>query len=127
MEIITQIVWLIILPLPIACITWTVTQEEIFKELKGYCNNSYKSSTSIYKKKFFYLFTCEYCFSHYITLFFLLSTGFKLLINNWVGFIISEFALVWMANMYMSLYAFVRQDIKREKTEIGIMNKMTEQ
>ena len=126
MEIITQLFWLLVLPLPIACITWTVTQEEIFKELRIYCNEGYKNSTSIYKKKFFYLLTCEYCFSHYVTLFFLFLTNFRLLIDNWEGYIIAGFALVWVANIYMSLYAFIRQDIKREKTEIGIMDKLTD-
>jgi hypothetical protein len=39
---------------------------------------------------------------------------------------IAGFALVWIANIYMSLYAFIRQDIKREKTQIGIMDKMSD-
>ena len=126
MDITTQLCWLFIMPLPIACIAWTVTQEEIFKELKMYCVEQSKSSTSIIKKKFFYLMTCEYCFSHYVTLLFLFLTNFKLLLDNWVGYIIAGFALVWIANIYMSLYAFIRQDIKREKTEIGIMDQLTD-
>ena len=126
MDITTQLLWLFILPLPIACIAWTVTQEEIFKELKVYCTECYKSSTSIIKKKFFYLLTCEYCFSHYVTLLFLFLTKFKLLLDDWVGYLIAGFALVWIANIYMSLYAFIKQDIKREKTQIGIMDKMSD-
>ncbi len=126
MDITTQLFWLFILPLPIACVAWTVTQEEIFKELKVYSTECYKNSTSIIKKKFFYLLTCEYCFSHYVTLLFLFLTNFKLLLDNWIGYIISGFALVWIANIYMSLYAFIRQDIKREKTEIGIMDQLTD-
>jgi len=123
MEIYQQLFWLFILPLPIACISWTITQEEVFKELREYSVKKYKTSTSIYKKKFFYLLTCEYCFSHYVTLFFIIVTNFKLLLNNWVGYIIAGFALVWMANIYMSLFAFIRQDIKREKSEIVMMEK----
>ena len=126
MDITTQILWLFILPLPVACIAWTVTQEEIFKELKIYCTEYYKSSISIYKKKFFYLMTCEYCFSHYVTLLFLFLTKFKLLLDNWIGYIIAGFAIVWIANIYMSVFAFLRQDIKREKTEIGLMDKMSD-
>ena len=126
MDVPTQLFWLFTLPLPIACIAWTVTQEEIFKELKVYCTESYKSSTTIIKKKFFYLLTCEYCFSHYVTLLFLFLTKFKLLLDDWVGYLIAGFALVWIANIYMSLYAFIKQDIKREKTQIGIMDKMSD-
>lgn len=31
------------------------------------------------------------------------------------------FALVWIANVYMRIFNFLRQDIKKEKTEIEYM------
>lgn len=112
----TQIVWLFILAIPIACISWTVTHEEVFAEVKNYCNLKYQESQSLLKRKFFYLFTCEYCFSHYVTIAFLFITHYKLLlINNWKGYIIAGFALVWIANLYMSIYAFIKVDIKKER------------
>jgi hypothetical protein len=40
------------------------------------------------------------------------------LLNDWRGYIIAGFALVWVANIYMSLFGLIRQDIKKEKTEI---------
>jgi hypothetical protein len=123
MEIITQIFWLFVLPIPIACISWTVTHEEVFREPRVYCTNKSKDSKTLFKRKFFYLFTCEYCFSHYVTLFFLCFTGFKLLVDNWVGYLTAGFALVWVANVYMALFAFIRQDIKKEKTEIEMMDR----
>ena len=73
------------------------------------------------ERKFFYLFTCEYCFSHYVTVAFLFLTNYKLLMNDWKGFVIAGFALVWVANVYMSLFGFIRQDIKKEKTEISLL------
>jgi len=73
-------------------------------------------------RKFFYLFTCEYCFSHYVTILFLFLTGYKLLMNDWRGYVIAGFSLVWIANIYMSLFGFLRQDIKKEQTEISIMS-----
>jgi len=45
----------------------------------------------------------------------LLLTGYKLLIDDWRGYIISGFSLVWVANFYMSLFALMRQNIKLEK------------
>ena len=74
-------------------------------------------------RKFFYLFTCEYCFSHYVTLIMLLITGYKLLMPGWQGYIISGFSLVSIANVYMSLYAFLKTDIKREKAETVLVEK----
>ena len=43
------------------------------------------------------------------------------MLSNWGGYIIAEFALVWVANVYMSLFALLRQDLKKEKREIEIM------
>ena len=122
-DIYLQVVWLFVLAIPIACVAWTVTHEEVFREPREYCSNRCKTGKSMFERKFFYLFTCEYCFSHYVSLFFILLTNYKLLIDDWRGFIIAGFALVWIANLYMSIFAFLRQDIKREKTEIEVLEK----
>jgi len=118
-----QLFWLLILPLPIACIAWTVTHEEIFREPHEYCVKKSRESRLMITRKFFYLFTCEYCFSHYVTILFIILTDFKLLMTNWVGYVIGGFALVWIANVYMSLYAFLRTDLKKERIEANIQEK----
>lgn len=118
-----QLFWLLILPLPISCISWTVTHEEIFREPHEYCLKRSKESKLIVTRKFFYLLTCEYCFSHYVTILFLFLTDFKLLMTNWVGYVIAGFALVWIANVYMSLYNFLRTDLKKERIEANIEEK----
>jgi hypothetical protein len=113
-----QIAWLFILAVPIACIAWTVTHEEVLREPREYCAKKSESCRRLLQRKFFYLFTCEYCFSHYVTLFFLIITRYKLLYTDWRGYLIGGFALVWVANQYMSLYGRLRLDIKRERVEI---------
>ena len=115
-----QIIYLFIMAIPIACIAWTVTHEEVFKEPREYCEKKSKECKTLLKRKFFYLFTCEYCFSHYITLFFLIITRYHLLYNDWRGYIISFFALVWIANIYMSLFGFIRVGMKKGKIEAQI-------
>ncbi len=118
MTISQPILSLFVLAIPIACISWTVTHEEIFKGPRTFCVEKSKNGNTVLIRKFFYVFTCEYCFSHYVTILFLFLTNFKLLMGNWVGYIISGFSLVWIANIYMNLYAFIRQDIKKVKKEI---------
>jgi len=118
MSILTQILWLVLLAIPIACIAWTVTHEEVFREPREYCVKRSKEGKTLLERKFFYLFTCEYCFSHYVTIIFLCLTGYKLLMDNWIGYIIAGFALVYVANAYMSLFGLIRQDIVKEKAEI---------
>ncbi len=113
-----QLAFLFILGLPIASVAWTVTHEEVFREPREYCKNRSESCERLVQRKFFYLFTCEYCFSHYVTLFFLVITQFKLLYEDWRGYLIAGFALVWVANLYMNIYSRVRLDIKKERVEI---------
>jgi hypothetical protein len=115
MELHIQIIWLFVLAIPIACIAWTVTHEEVFREPREFCQKRSVSGKTIVTRKFFYLFTCEYCFSHYVTILMLIITGYKLLLLDWRGYLIGGFALVWIANVYMSLYAFLRIDIKKER------------
>ena len=112
-----QIVSLFLLALPIACIAWTVTHEEVFKEPREYCEKQSENCKSLLARKFFYLFTCEYCFSHYVTIFFLIITRYHLGFDDWRGYLIGGFALVWIANMYMAIFGRVRLDIKKVKVE----------
>lgn len=115
-----QITMLFILAIPVACIAWTVTHEEIFREPREYCMERSKSCKSLWRRKFFYIFTCHYCFSHYVVIGALIVTGYQLLYNDWRGYIISGFSLVWIANVYISIYAFVRYGMKHQKMEANI-------
>jgi hypothetical protein len=114
---ILQIVWLLLLAIPIACVAWTVTHEEIFREPREFCAERSKTCKTLLARKFFYLFTCEYCFSHYVTIFFLILTRYRLLLDDWRGYVIAFFALVAIANVYMSSFARLRQEVKSEKLE----------
>lgn len=120
MEISTQILYLFVLALPVACISWTVTHEEVFREPREYCEKKATTCTNIFQRKFFYVFTCEYCFSHYISLIFISLTGYTLIYSDWRGFVISFFALVWIANFYMSIFGLVRVGLKKEKAEANL-------
>jgi hypothetical protein len=113
-----QIVWLLVLAVPVASIAWTVTHEEVFREPREWCARRSRDSRSPLQRKFFYVFTCEYCFSHWVALFLLLITGFQLLLSDWRGYLIAFFALVWVANVYMNLYGAIRLDIRKERVEI---------
>lgn len=107
----------------IATIAWTVTKEEVFREPREYCVDRSKKCVSIMARKFFYLFTCEYCFSHYVSAGVVLASGYRLgVADGFVGFAITVFALVWAANWSMSLFALLRQSVKL----IGMEAKLAE-
>ncbi|MEO7445670.1 MAG: hypothetical protein ABIT96_11525 [Ferruginibacter sp.] len=116
----SDITLLFILAIPIACIAWTVTHEEVFREPRDYCVKKSEDSKTLLVRKFFYLFTCEYCFSHYVTILFLIITKYQLLFPDWRGYLIAGFSLVWVANWYMSIFGFLRVGMKKEKIEATI-------
>ncbi len=120
MNVDNQITNLFLLALPIACVAWTVTHEEIFKEPREFCIKNSKGCKTVLQRKFFYLFTCEYCFSHYVAVLFLILTHFHLMFEDWRGYIIAAFALVWISNIYMSIFGFLRVGLKHEKIEADI-------
>jgi hypothetical protein len=62
-------------------------------------------------------------FSHYVALFFLILTRYKLFFADRRDYLIALFALVWIANQYMSIYNRLRLDIKHERVEIEVDEK----
>ena len=116
-----EIAALFILSVPVACISWTITHEEIFSEMKNYCTRFSNESKNIIKRKFFYLFTCEYCFSHYITALMLIITKYHLLYDDWKGYLVGGFSIVWIANIYMSIYGRIRVNLKKERIEADLI------
>ena len=106
---------------------WTVTHEEVFREPREYCVRRSQDAPRVIQRKFFYLFTCEYCFSHYVAAAFLAFTDFHLLLADWRGLVIAFFALVWVANQYMSLFARLRIGIKVERLEAQDLEQQTEE
>jgi hypothetical protein len=121
-----EIVTLAILAIPVACVSWTVTHEEVFREPREFCACRSRDCRSLVQRKFFYLFTCEYCFSHYVVVLFLILTRFHMLYDDWRGYVIAGFALVWIANQYMSLYNRLRLDIRAERNEAVLKERVIE-
>jgi len=114
----TQVIYLFVLAIPVACISWTVTHEEVFKEPRKFCELNSRKNKLFLLRKFFYMLTCEYCFSHYVTVIVLLVTKFYLLYADWRGYVVAGFSIVWIANIYMSSFDLLRQGIKKEKVTI---------
>ena len=123
MALYTQIIWLFVLAIPIACVAWTVTHEEIFREPREYCQKQSQKAKRLIQRKFFYIFTCEYCFSFYVSILFIIITDYQLLYFDWRGYVIAVFSLVWIANIYMSLFFNIKIGIKKEGLEAKVKEK----
>jgi len=116
MDLATQLLEAIILALPVACVAWTFTQEEVFKEvqdtLKGY-QRDYAHST--WRRKLAYLPTCPYCASHYVAAVFLAMFQFKMVADDWRGYVVSLFAVVLVSNVYISVYHLLRVALRASR------------
>ena len=86
-----------------------------------------KTCRSLFQRKFFYLFTCEYCFSHYVTLGILVLTRYHLWLPDWRGYVLAGFSLVFIANVYMSAFGELRLEIRQDRQDIAIDGKEIEQ
>ena len=94
-----------------------MTHEDISRELREWCERRSEVCRRPFQRKFFYLFTCQYCFSHYVAAFFIalpvqaplerLARPADRLVRPGVG-----------RQLYMSLFGRLRLDIKRERVEI---------
>jgi len=114
----TQIVLLFILAIPVACISWTVTHEEVFRDLHEYCVDRSRKCQRLAQRKFFYALTCEFCLSHYVAAVWLVFTRYRLVFDAWRGYLLAGFSLVWIANLYMAIFGRLRLEIQSQRLDI---------
>lgn len=113
-----QIVWLVVLALPVACVSWTVVREEVFHEPRAWLAERSRTCASWWQRKFCYVWTCEYCFSHYVAAGFVALANYRLLLPDWRGYLLAWLALVAVANVYMSAYSRLRVEINKGRQEL---------
>jgi hypothetical protein len=114
----TQIVLLFILAIPVACISWTVTHEEVFRDLHEYCVDRSRKCQRLAQRKFFHALTCEFCLSHYVAAVWLVVTRYRLVFDAWHGYLLAGFSLVWIANLYMAIFGRLRLEIQSQRLDI---------
>jgi hypothetical protein len=114
----TQVALLFILAIPVACVAWTVTHEEVFGELHQYCVDKSQKCRRLAQRKFFYALTCEFCFSHYVAALCLVVTRYRLVYESWRGYVVAWFSLVWIANVYMAIFGRLRLEIQSQRLTI---------
>ena len=114
----TQVILLVILAIPVACISWTITHEEIFREPREYCLARSRICNRLIQRKFFYVLTCEFCLSHYVAALWLWLTRYHLLFESWPGYLTALFSLVWIANFYMAIFGRLRLELQSQRLDL---------
>lgn len=108
-----QLAYALLLAIPVASVAWTVTQEELFKEVREKLSCYQKRCPdSIWRRKLAYMPTCPYCFSHYVGAFFVVLCHFPMLVPDWRGYLVSVFTVVMISNTYISGYNLLRAGLR---------------
>jgi hypothetical protein len=113
-----QLFGLMVLALPVACLSWTFTREEILREPREWLVERSRKARHWWQRKFLFMWTCDYCLSHYVAAGVVAIADFTLLLPDWRGYGIAWLALVSVANVYMSAYSRLRVEIRKEKMEL---------
>jgi hypothetical protein len=113
-----QLFWLFVLALPTSCVAWTVTHEELFREVRDWLTRRSESSRSWWSRKFFFMWTCDYCLSHYVAAAVVAIMNFQLLLTDWRGYAVAWLSLTAVANLYLGVFAHLRVEIGKDRAEM---------
>ena len=105
------------LALPVCCVTWTLTHEEIFREVQDWLADKSEHSRFWIMRKFYFAPTCDFCLSHYVAGGLIAATGFQIMLDDWRGYIL-RLTVTAVANIYLSAFAHIRVELRKERTEL---------
>lgn len=116
---------------PVAIIVRACTTEEIFREPREYCADRQAfycerlqraGDTTLARRahcfmlqKLFYIPTCEYCFSFWVSLAVVLVAGYRIEFDDWRGLALAIFVVMGVANVYMSAFSQLRVDSRKDR------------
>lgn len=120
---------ILLLAIPVACISWTIAKEELFDWLRHICGELKKKEYVGWQKwlceKIAYWPTCYFCLSHFIAFGFLIFYPVKILSDDWRGYVIAFFAIVLVANFYLTLFNILRASLRfiQAKADVAELDK----
>lgn len=111
----------LILSTAVAMIAWTATKEEVFREPREWLHEKSQTCKHWWQRKLFYVWTCEFCLSHWVALVVLVICPRTLVYSDWRGYVLAFFSIVAIANVLMSVYSRLRVDIQAEKAKAKVL------
>jgi hypothetical protein len=110
-----ELVAVCLVAIPVACVSWTIAKEELFREFREWCKANGLACEKIKNRigrfimvKLNYLPRCYYCTSFYVCEVFILLTGVKFVSPGWQGAVCAWFAVVFIAQVYLTLFNLLR-------------------
>ncbi len=102
----------------VAVIAWTLTKEEISRELREWLKKQSETASTLPARKLAYMLTCEFCLSFWVSLIALLVFRHRVAYSDWRGVLLAQFVTWAIANVYMTGYSMFRVDIRKDQMEI---------
>lgn len=121
----TELAVIAIMAICVASISWTITKEEIFRDLRDFCKEVQKTEQGGFRgwpcKKLAYAPTCDYCLSHWVGFALFALYPVKLVAENWRGYFFAYFATIFLANVLLGLYNIIRVTLRwmRAKADLA--------
>ncbi len=117
------------LAVPVAILVRAFTTEEIAREPRDYCSQRqacYRDRAGgdaslvdrvwcFVLQKLFYMPTCEYCLSFWVSLGVVWLADDRIYFDDWRGFVLACFVVMGVANVYMGLFGLLRVDMRKER------------
>ncbi|HJT34433.1 MAG TPA: hypothetical protein VJ783_20545 [Pirellulales bacterium] len=116
---------------PVAIIVRACTTEEICREPREYCEARQafyreqlhaadhaslgRRAAYLVLQKLFYIPTCEYCFSFWVSLALVVIAGYRIHFDDWRGLALATFVVMGVANVYMSAFSQLRVDSRKDR------------
>lgn len=119
-----QIMALFILGLVVAVVTWIPTHEELFREPREWMLEKSQGNRPWWSRKFFFMWTCEFCLSHYVALAVVLIMDLRLLVEDWRGIVVALFATAAVANVFMSAFAKLRVGLSTDRVDLDLAKRV---
>ncbi len=101
----------------VAVLVRSITKEEITREPRRWLSDfAHDRRHNRVLRKLAYMPTCEFCCSFWVTLILLAGVfQFGLIFDDWRGYFVSIFTVMAVANVYMSLFDYLRVDLRKER------------
>ena len=127
------------LAVPVAIIARACATEEICREPREFCLRRHEfyrqrchescdvslaaRTTAFALQKLFYVPTCEYCLSFWISLAVVLVADYRMFFDDWRGVALACFVVMGVANVYLSLFSNLRVDSRKDRAIADTMEK----
>jgi hypothetical protein len=102
----------------VAILARAAAMEEVFSEPRQWLTKRAEDGSRAWVvRKVCYMSCCPFCLSFWLSLLVVIACEHWLFFDDWRGLILSVFAVMGIANVYMECFSRLRLDVRRNRAE----------